>query len=51
MKVINNRSGNPEITGNQEFDISNNEIDILLHQNEAEKSIKILKKYLNIIVP
>ena len=28
---------------NQEFDIQNNEMDILLNQNEAEKSIKILK--------
>ena len=37
IKANDNRSGNPEIMNNQEFDIQNNEIDILSNQNEVEK--------------
>ena len=36
-------SKNQGITENPDFDVSNNEIWILLFQNEAGKSIKILK--------
>ena len=37
-------SENQELTENQDFD---NEIDILLYQNGAEKSIKMLKLIFN----
>ena len=36
IKAINNRSRNQEIMENHEFDVQNNEIEILL-DNEAEK--------------
>ena len=35
IKVINNRSENPEIMKMSRFDILNNEIGILLYQSEA----------------
>ena len=37
IKAINNRSENPEIMKNQEFDVWDNEIEILLYQNEADE--------------
>ena len=34
---------NQEVTEFRDFDVKDNELDILLYQNEAEKSIKMLK--------
>ena len=43
IKSINNRSANPEIMKNQDFDVYNNEIGILSYQSEAEEINKAIK--------